>query len=139
MGRRIVKMNSWMSAQPPVMLGLVSVQVIEDHVDLPLGAVGDHLVHEIEKLPMPPPLVVPGFELTGCDVEGRKEGRCPVAPVPVVEVGKGFAAWKARLEAAATLEHVREVGCTVFLNTDHKRDRGPCIITTNSNPASCCG
>ena len=65
-------MNAGMPGQPPVMFGLVSVQVVEDHVDFPLGVVGDHLVHEIEKLSTPPPFVMPGLDMTGCDVEAAK-------------------------------------------------------------------
>src|SRR5512139_1451267 len=117
MGRGVMEMNPGMPGQPPVMLGLVSVQVVEDHVNLPLRVVGDHLVHEIEKLSTPPSLVMPGLDLTGCDIEGGKEGRCPVALVAMVETGEGLPVRKPE----PALSALESLDVRFFVNTDHNR------------------
>jgi hypothetical protein len=43
-----VKMHVRMTLQPAIVLGLVGVEVVEDHMDCRARVVGDDIVHEIE-------------------------------------------------------------------------------------------
>ena len=42
----------WDAAPPAIMLGLMGVEVVQDHINLHLGRVArDHLVHEVQEFP----------------------------------------------------------------------------------------
>ena len=65
------------------MLRLVRVQIVEHHVDLLPGVVGDHLVHEGQELAAAPALGVHPADRPGAHVERREEGGGAVALVLV--------------------------------------------------------
>ena len=83
MGRGEVEVDVLVAGPPAIALGLVGPQVVEDDVDLLVGIVGDHLVHEVEELGAPPALAVLGLDLTGGDLERREQGGRAAAPVLV--------------------------------------------------------
>src|SRR5436309_254241 len=72
-----------MPLQPPIFLGLVRVQVIQNNMDLSIRVGRYDLIHEIQKLPPAPPVVVTGNDLPGGDVESGKQGRSTVALIAV--------------------------------------------------------
>ena len=59
MGRCVGKMHRWMAGQPPVMLGLMSAKVVEDHMQLRFGMLGYYPVHEVPELPTTPAAEAP--------------------------------------------------------------------------------
>ncbi len=63
------QISTWLSQEPAVAPGLVGPQVVEDGVDLLVGVIGDHVVHEGEELGAAPALGVPGLDLAGRDLE----------------------------------------------------------------------
>src|SRR6266566_7514532 len=72
-----------MPLQPSIFLGLVRVQVIQNNMDLSIRVGRYDLIHEIQKLPPAPPVVVTGNDLPGGDVESGKQGRSTVALIAV--------------------------------------------------------
>jgi hypothetical protein len=56
-----------MALQPPIVFGLVSVQVVQHDVHLAIRVGGHDLIHEVQKFPPPSPVVVPGNDLAGGD------------------------------------------------------------------------
>ncbi len=84
MGRRVMEIDQGVAAQPPVMLGLMSAQVVEDHMQLRFGMLGYYPVHEVQELPAPAPAVVAHRYHPGMDFQGGKEGGGPVALVLMV-------------------------------------------------------
>ena len=86
-----MKVNMRVHVEPPITLGLVSVQVVEDDVNFSPGVLGNHFVHEIEKLAPPTPGVVPGGYLTGGNIQRRKQSGCAMTLVAVAESVHGFA------------------------------------------------
>ena len=65
-GRREVKVDLWVHLQPPVLLRLVRIKVVENDVNLFTGVLGNNLVHEVEKLTSATAGVVRGGYLPGC-------------------------------------------------------------------------
>lgn len=58
-----VEMDVGIPLEPTVVLGFVSVAVVEDDMERHVfGIVGDEVVHEVQELPAAPSLVVPGFD-----------------------------------------------------------------------------
>ena len=51
--RREVKVHIRMTIQPAIVLGLVRVEVVEDHMDCGVRVVSDDMVHEIEEFGTP--------------------------------------------------------------------------------------
>ena len=49
-GRRVVDMHGLVTGQPEDHGGLMGGEIVEDHMDLPIGMVGDDFVHEGEEL-----------------------------------------------------------------------------------------
>ena len=84
-------MHLRMQLEPGVPFGLVSVEIIENHVDFPARVLGHGPVHEIEKLASPPPRVVSCFHLAGDHVKRGKPSRCSVSLVTVAEAIHGLA------------------------------------------------
>lgn len=88
-GRRVVQMDILMPSNPAIVLRLVGVEVVQDDVNLDIfGVVNDEIVHEVEKFPAPPPLVVPGLDLTGNHIESSEERRGPMPFVLVTLPGE---------------------------------------------------
>jgi len=58
MGGREVKVNLAVAGEPAVALGLVSIEIVQDDVDLLLRVLGQEAVHKIQKLhPAAAPIV----------------------------------------------------------------------------------
>lgn len=74
MGWRVVKENFFVANQPTIALWIVSVEIMQDHVNLLIGIVSNDFVDKIEKLPTSPPFLVAGFNLSCGHVQGCKEG-----------------------------------------------------------------
>src|SRR5271167_1615290 len=74
-----------MSLQPTIFFGLVSVQVVQYHVDLATRVSGDDLVHKIQELAAATTAIVAGFHLSRDDVQGREQGRGSMPRIPVAE------------------------------------------------------
>ena len=95
---REVEMDGRMPGEPAIVFGLVRVEVVQHHMELPAGMGGDHRVHEGEKLPPAPAVGVLGHRhLTGQHVERRKEGRGPVPFVLVADASNGGAVGEAQV------------------------------------------
>ena len=70
-----------MAGQPPVMLGLVGVEVIQDHVKLFVNVVNNDTVHKVQELPATAALIVSGPHQPGGHLQGGKQrGRTVVRP-----------------------------------------------------------
>ena len=54
-----MKMHIRMGFKPAVVFGLMGVKIMEHHMELFTGIVGDKLVHEIQKLASAPAPVMP--------------------------------------------------------------------------------
>ena len=92
-------------------------------MNLSLGVVGGHADHEIPKVSTLLSFVVPGFDLTGCRIEGSRERGCSVALVAVVEASEELPVRKPQ-PPLSTLE---SLDVRFFVNTDHN-----CILRRNS-------
>ena len=70
-----VKVDVGMARQPAVALGLVGVEVVQNHVN---GLVGwilvDQFVHEVEELPASASLGMPGLDVAGGYLQGGQTG-----------------------------------------------------------------
>src|SRR4030065_16639 len=82
---RIVKMNMRMALQPVVSLGLMSVKVIQHHVDFFIRIACYHFVHKIQKLPASAALVVPGLHQSRCHLKSGKQGGGSMSLVLMIE------------------------------------------------------
>ena len=114
MGRGEVEVDVLVPDQPPIALGLVGLEIVEHDVDLAVGVVGNHVVHEVEELGAPPALGVLGFDLAGGDLERREQGRGATALVVVGKAGertavgqlevtlRGSSAWIAGFSSTAS-------------------------------------
>ena len=72
--RGVMEMNLGMGPQPAVLLGLVRIQIVENHMNLALRIQGHDFVHKMEKFAPTPPGVVSGFDFAGQHVQGGKCG-----------------------------------------------------------------
>jgi hypothetical protein len=82
-GRREVELDVSLPGQPQIPLRLVGLKVVEDHVDLPVWLIDDHLVHEVEELEAAPALGMLGLDRAGRDLEGGEQ-RGRAAPLVLV-------------------------------------------------------
>src|SRR3990172_5380808 len=94
MGGRVVEVDVLVACQPPIVLGLVGVEVVEDHMDLAVAAVGNHLVHELKELATSPALEVPGPHLAGGHLQGGEECGRAVAFVVMAVASERLAVGK---------------------------------------------
>ena len=62
-----------MAFQPPILFRFVGVQVVQYHVDLPIRVRRHDLVHEVQELSAPPPIIVTCNDLPGNDVKRCKQ------------------------------------------------------------------
>ena len=69
-------------------LGLVGAEIVERDMESGVGIGGDDVVHEVEELDPPPPLLVRGRHLAGRHLEGGKQRRGAVALVIVAMAGR---------------------------------------------------
>ena len=84
MGGRVVEMDLGVASQPPVVLGLVGGEVVQDDVQFGGWILGHGAVHEVHELPLPLALVVPHLHSAGMHLQGSEEGR---GTVPLVLMG----------------------------------------------------
>ena len=84
MGRRVMQIDRGVAGQPPVMLGLMSAQVVEDHMQLRFGMLGSYPIHEVQELAAATTTVVAHRYRPGMDFQGGKQGGGPVALVLMV-------------------------------------------------------
>ena len=75
MGGSVVKVDQGMAGQPPVVFGLVRVQVVHDHVQLAVGIMRHELVHEVQELTASASGVVASVHESRGHLQGSKEGR----------------------------------------------------------------
>ncbi len=74
MGRCVMEMDQGVAGQPTVVLGLVSAQVVEDHMQLRFGMLGYHPVDKVQELPASTTTVMAHRYGPGMDLQGGKEG-----------------------------------------------------------------
>ena len=86
-----MKVNAGVHFEPAITLWLVSVQVVEDDMDLSPDVLGNHVVHEIQELASSTPGRVPGRHLTGGNIQSCKQSRCAMTFIAVAESVHGFA------------------------------------------------
>ena len=92
MGRGKMEMDVLVPRQPAVVLGLVGIEIVQNHMDLAAGLFANQAVHEIEEFDAPAALIMAGLDQAGGDIERGEQGRGPVTFVGVAEPGHGFAA-----------------------------------------------
>ena len=91
MGRRKMEMDILVPSQPAVVFWLVGIEIVQDHMDLPAGMLGNHAVHEIQELDATAALIMAGLDQASGNIERGKQGRGPVTFVGMAESGHGFA------------------------------------------------
>ena len=80
-----------MAGQPPIMLGLMSAQVVEDHMQLRFGMLGYYPVHEVQELSTTPAAELPHMHQSTMDLQSGKERCSPMALVLVGVSAQRFA------------------------------------------------
>src|SRR4051812_26196420 len=88
-GRREMEVNVFVPGEPPVALGFVGLEVVEDDMNLAPAMARHDAVHEIEELDAAPALVVARCNLAIGDVEGGEQGRGAVPHVVVRPAADG--------------------------------------------------
>lgn len=89
MRRRIMEMHVLVSLQPHVAFWLVGREIVENDMDFALRMRGDDMVHEVQELDPPAPLVVPSDDLAAGEIERREERRRAMPFVIVRLAGHG--------------------------------------------------
>ena len=87
-GGNKMKMYVGMRFEPAVLFGLVSVEIVQGHVEFFAGIGGNQLVHEIQELTAATATIMSGVYQTGSDVEGRKERRSSIAFILMIKTGQ---------------------------------------------------
>jgi hypothetical protein len=64
--------------QPAVIFGLVSIEIVQDHMDLAASMIGNQAVHEIEELDTPAALIMAGLDQASGNIERGEQGGGPV-------------------------------------------------------------
>ena len=73
-GWRKMKMDIGMALEPPVVLGLVGIEIVENDMNFFFGAVGIYdPIHEIQEFPASPAFVMAGFNQARGGFESRKK------------------------------------------------------------------
>ena len=80
-----------MALQPPVIFGLVRVQVVQHDVKFAIRVGGHDLIHEVQKLSPPPAVVVARNDLSGGDVEGGLRAAASVGDDTLEKRSQGYA------------------------------------------------
>src|SRR5258706_16027863 len=80
-------MDIGVAFEPAVIFRLMSVEIVEDDMDLAVPMFGDDPVHEVEELEPAPPFIMPSRDFAARHVEGRKQRG---GSVPLTYTG-GFA------------------------------------------------
>ena len=77
MGRRKMEMDILVAGQPAVVFGLVGIEIVQDHMDLPAGMFGNHAVHEIQELDATAALIMAGLDQASGNIERGEQGVVP--------------------------------------------------------------
>ena len=101
MGRCVVPVHIGVASPPAISLRLMTAQVVQHDVNLLLGVIGHHFVHEVQELPTPPTVVMTRLHLPGAHIQSGKEGGGAVALVFVVEPLQGLSVGKAQITLCA--------------------------------------
>ena len=97
-GGGVVEVHVGMTGPPPVALGLVGVEVVQDHVNGLLRRIlADQFVHEVEELSAPASCRVPGLDAARGDFEGGEQGRGAVALVAMAGAAHRLAIGQAQV------------------------------------------
>lgn len=86
-----MKMDVRVTFEPPILFRFMDVQVIQNHVDFLLFIDRHHLIHEVEKLPTAPTLVMPHLDQPCGRFQGYEQGGGPMAGVFVAKPGQRLA------------------------------------------------
>jgi hypothetical protein len=76
--RRKMEMDVLVPRQPAVIFGLVSIEIVQDHMDLAASMIGNQAVHEIEELDTPAALIMAGLDQAAGNIERGEQGGGPV-------------------------------------------------------------
>ena len=87
-GGNKVKMHIGMGLEPAVLFRLVGIEIVQDHVELFAGIVGNQLIHEIQELTPAATTIMSGMYQPASHVEGCKERRGSVAFVLMSKAGQ---------------------------------------------------
>src|SRR5689334_3697776 len=87
-------MHIRVTLEPAIVVGLVGVEIVEDHMDCGVRVVSDYIVHEVEELDAPAAIFVRGRDLAGGHLKSSKQGRSAVALVIVTMAGQSPAHWR---------------------------------------------
>ncbi len=112
MGRDEMQVGLGMGRQPSIGFGLMGGEIVEHDMHFAVRMLGDHLVHEIEKLQPPPALVVASPNLASGDIERGEQRGGAVPLVFVAKTGQALAIRQPQ-PALRTLQrlNVTWVGC----------------------------
>ena len=91
MGRRKMEMDVLVPRQPAVVFGLVGIEIVQNHMDLPAGMIGNQAVHEIQELDATAALIMAGLDQASGNIEGGEQGRGAVTFVCMAEPCHRFA------------------------------------------------
>jgi hypothetical protein len=73
-----MEMDLLVPRQPAVILGLVSIEIVQDHMDLAASMIGNQAVHQIEELDTPAALIMAGLDQASGNIERGEQGGGPV-------------------------------------------------------------
>src|SRR3954454_16663450 len=79
----------------------MSVQIIENNVQLSIRTVRHQFVHEIQKLPSSAPGIVAGFHLSGSYIQCRKQRRRPMSLIAMAETIHSLAIGQSKIALRA--------------------------------------
>src|ERR1039458_4970926 len=82
-------MHQRMALEPAVPSGLVSIQVVQHHVNLAARMMADDLVEEVEELTPPAAVVMAGLHLPSDDVERGEQGGSAMPLIAMAEAVHG--------------------------------------------------
>ena len=74
-----MKMGVFMPRQASVVFWFVGPQVVDNHVNLLVRIIGNHVIHKIEELSPPAAIVMACVDLSRDNVKCSKQRRDPVA------------------------------------------------------------
>src|ERR1700746_1775049 len=95
MGGNKVKMHIGMGLEPAVLFRFVGIEIVQDHVELFAGIVGNQLIHEIQELTPAAATIMSGMYQATSHVEGGKQSRGSMAFVFMSKAAQGPAVGQA--------------------------------------------
>ena len=86
----VVKANVWMAPEPTVVLGPMSIQIVQHDVDFALRMCRHNPVHEVQEFSSTTALIVSGLNLARSHIKGSKQRGRAMTLVTVAETVQGF-------------------------------------------------